>query len=120
MCTERILGDDRFRDTGRSAAQLVLGDHPEEVFLLLDEFGHQVPAAPQRGRDTAPADLQSGVVLLLQCVVQDLAAAIVQRRIPPADHRILSHLLKMEVHRRTRYVCRGTVSQVISSRIFNF
>lgn len=103
--TERILCDERFGDAVRTAAELVLGHDPEDVLLLLDEFGHEVAASSQRGGDAAPAELQLGVVLLLQRVVQDLAAAVVQRRTPLADHRVLPHLLKREVQRRPGSVC---------------
>lgn len=103
-CTEGILGNQWFGDTGRTGAKLVLGRDPEDVLLLLNQFGHQVAASSQRGGDTAPAKLQLGVVLLLQSVVEDLTATVVQRWIPLADHRVLPHLLESEVHRRPRSI----------------
>ena len=106
--TERILGDERFGDTTGTSTVLVLCPDPEDVLLLLNEFGHMVMAFSQRGSDRAPADLQLGVVLFLQSVVEDLAAAVIQRRIPLANHGVLPHLLESEVHWRPRSVCART------------
>lgn len=103
-----------------TGAILVLCPHPEDVLLFLDEFGHQVAASSQCGGDAAPADLQFRVVLLLKSVVEDLAATVVQRWIPLANHRVLPDFLKSEVHWRSRSICRETkwfFSEILSKTI---
>lgn len=69
MRTKRILGYERFGDAARASAVFVLCCDPEDILLLLNELGHQVTASSQRGSDAAPANLQLGVVLLLQDVI---------------------------------------------------
>lgn len=108
--TERILGYEWFGDAVWTSAVFILRSDPEDVLLFLDEFGHQVAAASQCGGDAAPADLNLRVVLLLQNVVEDFTAAIVQRRIPLTNHRVLPHLLKPEVHWWPRSIYRQTIS----------
>lgn len=82
LLTELVLGHQGLRDARRAAAKLVLSSDPEDVFLPLDEFGDGAAGALQGGGDGDPADLIVLVVLLLQNVVQDLAATIILRRLP--------------------------------------
>lgn len=68
-----------------AAAILVLSSDSEDVLLPFDELGDREAGALEGGGDGYPANFLVLVVLLLQNVVQDLAATIVLRRLPVAD-----------------------------------
>ena len=103
--TELVLGNQRLRDARWPTAKLVLSGDPEDIFLPFDELGDGVAGALQGGSDGDPADLVVLVVLLLQDVVQDLAASVVFGRVPVTDHRGVPDLIEREVDRRARFVC---------------
>lgn len=104
LLTELVLGHQRLGDAARAAAELVLGRDPEDVLLALDELGDGAAGALQGGGDGDPADLLVLVVLLLQDVVQDLAASVVLRRLPVTDDRRVPDLVEGEVDRSAGFV----------------
>lgn len=102
--TELVLGHHRLRDAGSSAAKLVLSCDPENVLLPFDQLGDRAAGSLQCGRYCDPAHLYISIVLLLQDVVQDLAATIIYRGLPVADHRRIPDVVEGEVNGRARFV----------------
>lgn len=105
LLTELVFGDQRLRDARWPAAKLVLSSDPEDVLLPLDELGDREAGSLQGGGDGDPADLVVLIVLLLQDVIQDLAAAVVLGRVPVADDRGVPDFIEGEVDRRAGFVC---------------
>lgn len=103
--TKLVLGNQWLRDTRWPTAKLILSGDSEDVLLPFNEFGDGAAGALQGRGDSYPANLIVLVVLLLQNVVQDLAAAVVLRRLPVTDDRGVSDLIESEVDWSTRFVC---------------
>ena len=97
LLTELVLGDQWLWDAGIATAILVLSGDSEDVLLPFDELGDGEAGALEGGGDGYPADLIVLVVLLLQDIVEDLAAAVVLGRLPVADDWGVPDILEGEV-----------------------
>lgn len=115
LLTKLVLGNQWFRDTWQPTAELVLGRDSEDVLLPFDEFGDGAAGALQGRGDGDPTDLLVLVVLLLQDVVQNLAATIILGRLPVTDDRGVPDLVEGEVDWRTRFVCSRELRQRLIS-----
>lgn len=101
--TEGISGDDG-RVLGRQAnSKLVLGEDPEDVLLELDQ-AHGLVARLLDGGGEAVPDLAVGRSPLHQ-VVGHPGAAVVTRRVPGQQARLVGDLRDVEGGRRARLVC---------------
>lgn len=105
LLTELVLSDQGLRDARWPTAVLVLSSDSKDVFLPFDEFADGAAGALQGGGDGDPANLIVLVVLLLQDVVQDLAATIIFRRLPVTDDRGVPYVIEGEVDWSAGFVC---------------